>query len=668
MGLQHLRAIATTRQATLVGIADPVLSRDQLGALLPTDAVIVPTAAELLERTRPDVVHIVTPPDTHVELAALAIQAGSHVYVEKPFTRTRAEAERIIAMAADHGAKVCAGHQVLFEPPALAVRAALGNIGRVVHIESYFSFKMVRRTITQVQQVQDILPHAVYPVVDQLRAATGLQELPIEMSGLLVDAGGEVHALLHLGKVTAHVLVTLSGRPIEQFQQLVGTNGSLRADYIGGSLTRLIGPGTGPAVLLTPYRRAFRTFTGTTRGIARLVLNGGASYPGLPELIGRFYSSIRENTAPPLTPRSILDTVDICERIGDALEAAERTEETAARARLLAAEATLPRVQPGRAVVLVTGGTGMLGQRIAGEVRQAGIPVRVVARRIPPYSRRVAGVEYAVSDLSRPVDTAVLRGVGLIVHAAAETAGGTTDHQRNSVDATRNLLEAAAQEGVSKVVHVSSLAILKPSREAGGPLDEGAPVDGGNTERGPYVWGKAESELVAQRLGAELGLQVKVIRPGPLVDYAHFQPPGRLGREIGPLFVAVGPKRAALSVCDVSTAARVIRFYVEEFDSAPAVLNLVEAPSPSRRDLLKRFLAVRPDLKAIWLPAVLLRMLSRPLKLVQRLAFGATHPVDVAAAFSSERYRTDLAALAIERAGKSGSAYARAALEVRQVS
>ena len=57
------------------------------------------------------------------------------------------------------------------------------TIGRVVHIESYFSFKMVRRTITAVDQVKDILPHAVYPVVEQLRAGTGLADAPIEVVG-----------------------------------------------------------------------------------------------------------------------------------------------------------------------------------------------------------------------------------------------------------------------------------------------------------------------------------------------------------------------------------------------------------------------------------------------------------------------------------------------------
>ncbi|MDH4063544.1 MAG: Gfo/Idh/MocA family oxidoreductase [Acidobacteriota bacterium] len=663
MGRHHLKAIGASQLAHVVGIADPVASPDELRPLVPQDAIVVASAAELIERARPDVVHIVTPPATHTELALLAIRAGCHVYVEKPFTPTADEASRILALAAEQGVRVCAGHQVLFEAPALEVWNHLDEIGRMVHIESYFSFKMVRRTITAVDQVKDILPHAVYPVVDQLRAGTGLASDPIDILGLSLDASGEVYALLRLGAVTAVLVVTLNGRPVEQYQSIVGTNGSLRPDYIGGFLGKLVGPGTGPGVLLTPYRRAFHTMSGTTRGVIRLIRGG--SYPGLRTLVRRFYESIRDGSDPPLTPRSIVDTVRICEQIGRRLDEVELVQEGEARERLAKAEDGLGPPMAGAPVVLLTGGTGLLGKRVAEEVRRAGFPVRVVTRRTPPYSRRVPGVEYTAADLANGVDSSMMKHVGFVVHAAAETSGGKEDHRRNSVEATRQIITAAAQAGVRGVVHVSSLAVLKTSREVGRALDETAPVDAGSLARGPYVWGKAESEIVAQQLGAQFNLPVKVIRPGPLVDYGAYHPPGRLGRELGPLYVAIGPKRGDLNVCDVSTAARVVRSYLQDFDAAPAMLNMVEAPPPRRRDLMERYRKDRPDLRVLWFPGWLLRAMSGPLKLIQRLALGSTEPIDVAAAFASERYQTDLAASVIARAGAAARPPSRAVASSR---
>ncbi|MDP1171918.1 Gfo/Idh/MocA family oxidoreductase, partial [Klebsiella pneumoniae] len=43
---------------------------------------------EMLDEVRPDVVHIATQPDSHVFLATVALEAGWHVFVEKPFALT----------------------------------------------------------------------------------------------------------------------------------------------------------------------------------------------------------------------------------------------------------------------------------------------------------------------------------------------------------------------------------------------------------------------------------------------------------------------------------------------------------------------------------------------------------------------------------------------------
>jgi hypothetical protein len=106
-----------------------------------------------------------------------------------------------------------------------------------------------------------------------------------------------------------------------------------------------------------------------------------------------------------------------------------------------------------------------------------------------------------------------------------------------------------------------------------------------------------------------------------------------------------------LSVCDLGTAARVIRSYADNFDLAPPVVNLVEAPPPTRGDLARRLRERRPDLTFVWVPALVLRLLNWPAKLAQRVLLGSEKPVDVYAAFASERYDTELAAAVIARAG-----------------
>ena len=205
---------------------------------------------------------------------------------------------------------------------------------------------------------------------------------------------------------------------------------------------------------------------------------------------------------------------------------------------------------------------------------------------MPAPAARVPGVQYVTGDLARGLAAEAFEGVDSIVHCAAETSGGKSEQQRNSIAATKLLIERGAAAGVKAVLHVSSLAVIKPGN--GRMVDERTPIDAGNLERGPYVWGKAESEVLAAQLGRDLGVQVKIVRPGPLVDFDDFHAPGRLGREVGPWYVAIGSRHSPLSVLDVSTGARVIRSYMDDFAGAPDLVNLVQTPAPTRGELVER--------------------------------------------------------------------------------
>ena len=129
---------------------------------------IYSSAEDLLNQIKPDVVHICTPPATHATLAKLALDHGAHIYVEKPFTLSTHDAKEVLSLAKDKGLQVCAGHQLLFESPALRADECSKKLGRIVHIESYFSFNPVRHSkdgrtaISPLDQLLDILPHPVY--------------------------------------------------------------------------------------------------------------------------------------------------------------------------------------------------------------------------------------------------------------------------------------------------------------------------------------------------------------------------------------------------------------------------------------------------------------------------------------------------------------------------
>src|SRR5262249_13018681 len=93
----------------------------------------------------PDVVHITTPPQSHFALARRCLEAGCHVYVEKPFTLKAQEAVGLITLARERKLKATVGHHLLFSDPAMRMRDLVqsGFLGDgPVHLESYYGYNL----------------------------------------------------------------------------------------------------------------------------------------------------------------------------------------------------------------------------------------------------------------------------------------------------------------------------------------------------------------------------------------------------------------------------------------------------------------------------------------------------------------------------------------------
>ena len=91
----------------------------------------------MLEKTRPDVVHVTTPPTSHYRLAMDSIDAGAHVIVEKPVTSTFDEVETLVRRAQEAGRHVVEDYNAIFAhaPQEIVGRIESGQFGAVNHVE-----------------------------------------------------------------------------------------------------------------------------------------------------------------------------------------------------------------------------------------------------------------------------------------------------------------------------------------------------------------------------------------------------------------------------------------------------------------------------------------------------------------------------------------------------
>src|SRR6267378_6245922 len=114
MARQHARVITRLPGlATLIGIVDPDVAAIEDTQRIHPGVAGFASLHELLREQSVDTVHVCTPPQTHEMLTEQALEAGCHVYVEKPFVETRAAAVRLAKLADSKGLKICPGHQLL---------------------------------------------------------------------------------------------------------------------------------------------------------------------------------------------------------------------------------------------------------------------------------------------------------------------------------------------------------------------------------------------------------------------------------------------------------------------------------------------------------------------------------------------------------------------------
>ena len=97
------------------------------------------TFDEMLEQVRPEMVIVGTPPNSHFEICRKSIEAGAHVFCEKPFMRDVEECDRIIELARRRSVLLRVNNQYRFMTFYRQTRERLlrGEFGRVFYIQCW---------------------------------------------------------------------------------------------------------------------------------------------------------------------------------------------------------------------------------------------------------------------------------------------------------------------------------------------------------------------------------------------------------------------------------------------------------------------------------------------------------------------------------------------------
>lgn len=177
--VRNFNAIDGAKVISLCDVNENVLSK--ASKLYPATKTSM-DVMDILSSKDIDAVAIITPVYTHFELAKKALQNGKHVFVEKPFTSTVAQAEELVDLASKKNLQIMVDHTFLFTGAVKKIKQLVdeGQLGKLY----YYDSMRVNLGLFQhdVNVVWDLAPHD-FAIMDYV-----VPERPIALS-----ATGEVH-------------------------------------------------------------------------------------------------------------------------------------------------------------------------------------------------------------------------------------------------------------------------------------------------------------------------------------------------------------------------------------------------------------------------------------------------------------------------------------------
>ncbi|MDD7972704.1 Gfo/Idh/MocA family protein [Roseinatronobacter alkalisoli] len=207
----HLAGWRAQNDISLVGICDPDLARAQARATEYGIPMVFQDMADMLDKTKPDAVDIITPVGTHSDLVRQAAARGVHVKCQKPMTPTVAEAERLIADLGE-SVRFMVHENYRFRPhyAEIAHRVQAGEIGQLRHARLTVRASALNAYPGQVPFLLNRQPYLaqfprllVFEVLihhlDALRAILGeMTVMAVHLDRLNPDLQGEDVALITL--------------------------------------------------------------------------------------------------------------------------------------------------------------------------------------------------------------------------------------------------------------------------------------------------------------------------------------------------------------------------------------------------------------------------------------------------------------------------------------
>jgi nucleoside-diphosphate-sugar epimerase/predicted dehydrogenase len=501
----------------IVGIAD--LDQNRASALAEQFHIphVYPSLRAMAD-AQPQVIHILTPPDSHAPLALQALEMGCHVFVEKPMAETVAECDLMIASARQKGLVLSVNHSARMDPIVLQAldmvhNGACGQVQAVDFFRSsdypaYSGGPIPPHFRNGSYPFQDLGVHGLY----LLEAFLG----PIRHADTRYYASGtgdpnlifdEWRTLVETDHGTGQMYISWNVRPIQNELIVHGTKGVMHVDcYLQVISLRKTYPAPKPVQrILAAGFNSLHMLAKVSVNTLRFAAGRLKPSPGIHVSVIRFHEALHNGQAPPVPAEEGRRVIALLEGVSSRAD----------QDKLAYLAEPNPHLTPR---ILVTGANGFLGRalvnRLRAEIRE---PLRLLVRR-PPATAPPDDLQLVYGDLGNPavVDRA-MEGIETVFHLGAAMKGANFEYQSGTIWGTRNVIDACERHHVRRLVYVSSLSVLDHAgHRAGDPVNESTPYEPRPEQRGLYTQTKLEAEGMVLEAASAGRIQAVILRPGQI--------------------------------------------------------------------------------------------------------------------------------------------------------
>jgi len=291
----------------------------------------------MLSDHRLDVIHIATPPHSHLALAQKATGAGCHVFLEKPLALNATDGRRLIECLKQTDRKMTINYWYNFEAPAMALKefVAKGKLGDPVHIESYYGYDLAggfgqalfsddRHWVHELpgKLFQNIIDHAINKItpflpeepLEIIARAYRRRDLKDDRTDGVLD---ELRVMILAGSMSAYVTFSSHARPVGHFMRVYGTKNTAHIDFALRSMLVEERQSVPSALgrLLPPFKFSWQSLRQATHNVHEFAGSRFQFFAGMSRLLSQFYESILHDTPVPIPYPEILRVSQIMDEI-----------------------------------------------------------------------------------------------------------------------------------------------------------------------------------------------------------------------------------------------------------------------------------------------------------------------------------------------------------------